>query len=225
MKIIITSGGTLEYIDNVRVLTNTSTGRSGSIIADRLANAGYEIYYVHGINAILPMNVNIIKISIDNVEKLILELEKIVPEADYIIHAMAVSDFTFIPLKDKLKSNSTEDFINSLKDRITKNPKVVKLFKLWNPNIKIISFKLESGKSENELLNIAEQSRIDNNSEFVVANDNILNDLVNDYFCYIVKKNVVFKLKGKNILSDFILDFIGDNEMSKYVMNNLKTNI
>ena len=32
MKILITSGGTTEYIDDVRVLTNISTGRLGAQI-------------------------------------------------------------------------------------------------------------------------------------------------------------------------------------------------
>jgi len=34
MKVLITSGGTREYIDDVRVLTNISTGKLGATIAN-----------------------------------------------------------------------------------------------------------------------------------------------------------------------------------------------
>ena len=35
-KVIITAGGTSEKIDNVRKITNSSSGKLGSVIASRL---------------------------------------------------------------------------------------------------------------------------------------------------------------------------------------------
>jgi phosphopantothenoylcysteine decarboxylase/phosphopantothenate--cysteine ligase len=43
LKVLITSGGTSEPIDGVRVLTNTSTGRTGVGIAANLARNGHEV--------------------------------------------------------------------------------------------------------------------------------------------------------------------------------------
>jgi phosphopantothenoylcysteine decarboxylase/phosphopantothenate--cysteine ligase len=43
LRILITSGGTSEPIDDVRVLTNTSTGRTGAIIATHFSRRGHEV--------------------------------------------------------------------------------------------------------------------------------------------------------------------------------------
>ena len=40
MRALITSGGTREYIDAARFITNMSTGRTGRIIAERFAARG-----------------------------------------------------------------------------------------------------------------------------------------------------------------------------------------
>jgi phosphopantothenoylcysteine synthetase/decarboxylase len=56
MKILVTSGGTTEYIDEVRVLTNISTGNLGSIIADTFAKHGFEVTYLSSKSSILPTN-------------------------------------------------------------------------------------------------------------------------------------------------------------------------
>ena len=43
MKILLTSGATVEYIDGVRFITNFSTGGTGSILADEFARAGHKV--------------------------------------------------------------------------------------------------------------------------------------------------------------------------------------
>jgi len=47
MKILITSGGTREYIDDVRVLTNLSSGRLGAVIADEAVKLGHDVEQRH----------------------------------------------------------------------------------------------------------------------------------------------------------------------------------
>jgi phosphopantothenate---cysteine ligase (CTP) len=53
-KILITSGGTKEHIDEVRVLTNISTGKLGAKIADEFLNGDNEVYYVHTKDSAIP---------------------------------------------------------------------------------------------------------------------------------------------------------------------------
>lgn len=98
LKILITSGGTTEKIDDVRMITNISTGKLGSLIASEFYNQekNIEIIYICSKNAIVPHipNLRIIKISsvFDLQQNLtdILSNEKI----DAVIHAMAVSDYS-----------------------------------------------------------------------------------------------------------------------------------
>lgn len=96
MKVIITSGGTAEKIDDVRTITNVSTGKLGSLIAHAFYTAipSIEIIYICSNNAILPdipctiMKINSameLKCTIEN----ILNNEKI----DAVVHSMAVSDY------------------------------------------------------------------------------------------------------------------------------------
>ena len=62
-KIIITSGGTSERIDNVRKITNSSSGKLGSLIASKLIELNdfniEKIYYICSKNAIKPTNTKI----------------------------------------------------------------------------------------------------------------------------------------------------------------------
>ena len=55
-NILITAGGTSEPIDEIRAITNKSTGRLGSAICEEFnkrEEAG-RIFYVHGKGAVLP---------------------------------------------------------------------------------------------------------------------------------------------------------------------------
>ena len=46
-KIIVTSGPTYEEIDDVKVVTNKSSGKQGRALAIELSARGYEIIYIH----------------------------------------------------------------------------------------------------------------------------------------------------------------------------------
>ena len=41
MKVLITSGGTTEPIDNVRGISNFATGSLGKVTAEKFLNAGH----------------------------------------------------------------------------------------------------------------------------------------------------------------------------------------
>ena len=54
MRILITAGPTREYLDDVRYLSNASSGRMGYAIADAARAAGHEVVLVSGPVEILP---------------------------------------------------------------------------------------------------------------------------------------------------------------------------
>ena len=97
MKVLITAGGTTEPIDRVRSISNTSTGKLGSLIAEAFDQETVvkQIYYICGKNSFLPKstksNVSYIDTvaSLEETVKRILTTESI----DVIIHCMAVSDY------------------------------------------------------------------------------------------------------------------------------------
>lgn len=175
-KILVTSGGTQEYIDDFRILTNVSTGALGYMTAVRLAEAGAKVFYVCSKTSVQPnvsdppMGIRIIRSvsdAIDAIKKIMTE-EKI----DAVVHAMAVSDFTFKKDADiKLKSNDPEAFIEYMRRTIAVNPKIISMIKQWSPETILIGFKFEIGKTNDELVALAKESIARNGCDLVIAND------------------------------------------------------
>ena len=93
-KILITSGGTQEPIDGVRVISNSSTGRTGAEICDRLESLGFSVVLLHAQNALLPA-ADCEKISFLTSQDLSQALKARLAQSDIgaVIHLAAVSDF------------------------------------------------------------------------------------------------------------------------------------
>lgn len=143
LKVLITSGGTRESIDDVRSITNSSTGKTGAQLADYIISLGHKVTYIHSENAILPKSdVKKLKFSDFLSLKNILYKEISTEFYDTIYHVAAVSDYSLInSLSGKLPSDS-----DTLNLQLKKNEKIVDSLKNWslNPNIKLIAFKLTS---------------------------------------------------------------------------------
>lgn len=97
MNIVITAGGTNEYIDSVRKITNSGTGKLGSLIANKLSN-GNTIFYICSKRAVKPVilpGMDIRTIEISTTMDLKEAVEDILKnyQIDWFIHSMAVSDY------------------------------------------------------------------------------------------------------------------------------------
>ena len=97
MNVLVTSGGTIEKIDSVRNISNVSTGKLCSLVADRFADEpGVEkIYYVCSSTAIRPQSDKVEAITADSVADLESAVRSTLGRAsvDVIVHGMAVSDY------------------------------------------------------------------------------------------------------------------------------------
>lgn len=206
-RIIITAGGTEEYIDDVRVLTNISTGKLGYKIGQCLsALKGIKIYYIHSRNAKVPqfvesditaIEVRTAKDTFDTIEKLMSDVK-----IDAIIHAMAVSDFTF--KRDgavKLKSNDPEAFIDYMRSTITKNPKIISYIKKWDPETILVGFKFEVGVSKEELIRLSKESIKNNGCDLVISNDKIEMQKANEHIAHFTFSNLYEDFSKNQILT------------------------
>lgn len=100
MNIIITAGGTTEKIDAVRKITNTATGKLGSLTAEEFVRQGSnrieKIFYICEKGTIVPQLACVKVITVEgvcNAKDVLLDLltsNKI----DAVVHSMAVSDYT-----------------------------------------------------------------------------------------------------------------------------------
>lgn len=119
MNVLITAGGTTEKIDNVRHISNISTGKLGLAIADCFSSNFCidKIYYICSRTAIIPNCEKIEIIYVDSVEELENTIKHISENKviDIIVHSMAVSDY-------KIKSvMSAEYFIETVLSNIDCN--------------------------------------------------------------------------------------------------------
>jgi len=175
-KIIVTGGGTQEFIDDVRVLTNVSTGRTACTIVDQLVADGAIVTFLHGITSETPAIGKATCISVRTAAEAMDKLKDLclTDSPSAVVHCMAVSDFTF--RRDsaiKLKSNKPMAFIDYLKDNIVMNPKIIGHIKEWAPSTVLIGFKFEVGITLEQLKKLARNSIASNDCDLVIANDKV----------------------------------------------------
>lgn len=213
-KIVITAGGTSEKIDNVRKITNSSSGKLGMTIANHLLkeNDDLIIYYVCSKNSLRPLDKRIKVFEIDDTISLKNKIENLLlnEKIDYFIHSMAVSDYmtdyvtTIERIKKSIKNtnNLEEAFsnieiingnkISSYEDNLVivlkQTPKIISIIKDLSPQTYLVGFKLLDGVSKEELISVAKKLRDKNKCDLVVAND--LATIRNgEHIAYIIDKN------------------------------------
>lgn len=92
MRILITAGPTREYIDDVRFLSNASSGRMGYSIAQSAIDAGHEVVLVTG-PVDLPVPEGATVAHIETTDELRSSCVELFPSCDGVIATAAVCDY------------------------------------------------------------------------------------------------------------------------------------
>lgn len=184
MKLIITAGGTSERIDDVRSITNTSTGRLGYAIGQRFLETPVEtIYYLHGLRATPLEGSNVKAIPVEGAMDLKEKMESLLKEEeiDAVVHAMAVSDFMVKAVttleriqsgeQEGLSGNKISSDIDNLTIVMERSPKVIGMIKELSPDTILTGFKLLSHVPHEELIQTGYSLLQKNQCDFVLAND------------------------------------------------------
>ncbi|MFH0372672.1 phosphopantothenate--cysteine ligase [Streptococcus sp. A22] len=224
MKIIITSGGTSEVIDQVRAITNHATGTLGKIIAEQALARGHEVTLVTTKQAVKPtFHPHLTIVEITNVESLKETLEPLVKTHQVLIHSMAVSDYTPVYMTGLDEVRETEDITSLLEKKNTetkisskadyqvlflkKTPKVISHVKQWNPGIQLIGFKLLVDVPKEELFAVARDSIQHNKADYILAND--LVDITADkHLGYLVSQTEAIPAATKQDIAQLILNTV-----------------
>lgn len=156
-KILITSGGTQEPIDSMRVLSNLSSGQTGAYLAESLYDQGFEIHYLGATTSVKPQR-PCSCFSFTTFKDLDQQLQNLLQNNYYlgVIHAAAVSDFhvsKIISGQKELAPNegklpSSEKLIIELAPNFKILPRI-KSYGGDNPP-KVIGFKFTSTDKPNE---------------------------------------------------------------------------
>jgi len=166
VKILITAGGTKVPIDSVRSITNTSTGKTGSVLADYFTQKNYQVDLCLSQDGVSPKSTeNIFRFTTyDDLAQLMETMIK-KNKYDLIIHAAAVSDFKVAQTgKGKLASGAKQTLV------LEPTEKLLKKIKTWSKKSRVVGFKLTDTPSVQQR-KIAISKILAQGAELVVHND------------------------------------------------------
>jgi phosphopantothenoylcysteine decarboxylase / phosphopantothenate---cysteine ligase len=178
LKVLITAGGTTEPIDDVRMISNRSSGRTAATLADALTEAGFAVTYLHSRSAVLPKNPST-NISFDSFHDLESLLKNQLQSHNFhaVLHAAAVSDYSVAPQAGKIDSSADEILLV-----LKKNPKLLNEIKKLSPKSLLIAFKLTSTVDEKVIADKVAALFEKAKADFVVQNN--WNDIKNKNYKY-----------------------------------------
>ena len=182
MHCIVTAGPTYEPIDQVRRLTNHSTGQLGTGLAKRLAADGHEVTLLRGRSAThteMPEGIGLqqFKTTADLAEKLE-RLARAESGAGAVFHAAAVSDFAvgqifrraddgqLKPLNAGKLSTRDGDLLLELKP----TPKIIASLREWFAEALLVGWKYEVDGNRDSALGQGQTQIVENQTNGCVVN-------------------------------------------------------
>jgi len=162
MKCVVTAGPTYEPLDEVRRLTNFSTGKLGTELANHLAAAGHEVILLRGASATYHCEVRAAKIltfttAIDLCDRLHSLAGKGVGA---IFHAAAVSDFSFGKIWERMpggqliecRSGKVSTRSGTLLAELLPTPKIITTLRDKFPRATLVGWKYEVEGSRTKVI-------------------------------------------------------------------------
>jgi len=151
-RILITSGPTWVPIDDVRIISNRSSGQLGRILTQEFRKRKAYVHLLEG-----PLEFN------DFLKSLKKEVKN---NYDIVIHAAAVSDYQLKkPFKHKLSSQ-----LKSLKLEFIPTVKIINLIKRIVPYVFLVGFKLEPALTKENVYQKSKRLFEEARCNLVVAN-------------------------------------------------------
>jgi phosphopantothenoylcysteine decarboxylase/phosphopantothenate--cysteine ligase len=194
LRVLVTAGGTSEPLDGVRVLTNRSSGRTGSRLAELFCELGFEVTLLLAENAATSNATSSTSVASNflargltlqtftSFSSLRNEMTRLLREHefDFVVHSAAVSDFS----PSDIEINGTRHPAASLTlgkipsaETLTlhfkSNPKIVDEIKFLsrNSHVKVVAFKLTSHASSAERDQAVQKLREHSRADLIVQND------------------------------------------------------
>ncbi|MFQ6036856.1 MAG: phosphopantothenoylcysteine decarboxylase, partial [Sedimentisphaerales bacterium] len=105
MHFLITAGGTREYIDPVRFITNASSGKMGYALARAAVKCGHKVTLISASDLQPPMGIGFV--GARSTAEMFEAVKKHFPKCDCLIMAAAVADYTPVhPAKTKIRKSN-----------------------------------------------------------------------------------------------------------------------
>jgi phosphopantothenate---cysteine ligase (CTP) len=172
MNIVITAGPSSEPIDEVRLITNRSTGELGLVLAEAFGAAGHEVKLFLGRLAQFRHSQALYFDRNEDLDRMLREVGT--PEAvDLVLHAAALADFQVAAIyaegqpvtQAKIASNHVAVSVD-----LDRKPKVIDGLRRYFPKALIVGWKLELEGSRDDLIREASRQISRNRTDACVIN-------------------------------------------------------
>jgi phosphopantothenoylcysteine decarboxylase/phosphopantothenate--cysteine ligase len=161
-KVLISAGGTREFLDPVRFIGNPSTGKMGIALAEAAKHRGAEVTLVYG-----PTNLNLpsgmVTIEVTSAEQMRLSLREQFPRHDWLVMAAAVGDvkpITYSPTKLPKSALPTSLELETIPDILAE------LSQQRHPHQCLVGFAAQTG----DILAPARQKLLTKNLDIIATN-------------------------------------------------------
>ena len=200
MNVVVTGGGTIGPIDDVRAVTNASTGRFSAEITEACLRRNARVWHVHAPSALLPFSRSAsFDLGTDDPNREFARLEALRRNYRLVadrLHLRPFSGGTVAAYRNVLRTvleteaidvaflaAAVSDFeplatsgkIDSDRSGLILNlepsPKVIRSVRDWSPGSYLVGFKLLSGSRPEVLIARASEANTRNRADLTVAND------------------------------------------------------
>ena len=180
MHCVVTAGPTYEPLDKVRRLTNFSTGRLGSELANWLVDHGHSVTLLLGEQAtyrgeLRAAQVEVFTTTANLAERLQAQKTRGV---DAVFHAAAVSDFAFGKVWQRSDDGKLSE-VNSgkistrqgiLLAELVPTTKIIAQMRDWFPAAKLVGWKFEVDGDRDQVIGLARRQILDCRTNACIAN-------------------------------------------------------
>lgn len=167
LKVLVTSGPTLEPLDDVRVITNRSSGKMGCEIAKAAMEEGAEVTLIYGFGRVPPPSgAQLVRIETSKDMRRALE-EELERGYDLIFFTSAVTDFK----PGRAERGKVSSRVGKWVLKLIAVEKLVDYVKKLSPKSFLVAFKAEYGVSDDELIERAYRKMVEASADLIVAND------------------------------------------------------
>ncbi len=180
MRCIVTAGPTYEPLDAVRRLTNFSTGRLGSELADYLAQRGHEVTLLISQHASCGGQAPATRrLSFGTTASLREHFVSLAASSvDAVFHAAAVSDFAFGNVwcrsaageLKQIQGGKLSTRQGTLLAELLPTPKIISELRNWFPRALLVGWKYEVDGNREAVLRLAQQQISECRTNACVAN-------------------------------------------------------
>lgn len=217
-SLLITGGGTSEPIDDVRVLSNRSTGKTAVSLAIQFLSSGYQVDLLLSRSAMVEVPSGLALTYFSSTADLKHLLQEKVSSKSYgaILHAAAVSDYSVAEINGQSASSLSGKLDSSPEEltlKLKRNPKLICHLREWSRNKEglIIGFKLTSNMIEEQRLLKVQKLFEKNHVDAVIANDLTEISETHHRGTLYTKEGDAFPFEDKVSLFETVQNFIGES--------------